>query len=90
MTDANREVLETVGRVLMRCWIAGFVLQLITFGAVLGMSEVVHDMHAMLGLTNHESDLIVVAYTALLKLFVAVFFFIPWLAIVVLLRTKST
>ena len=91
MSEATREVLNTIAKVLLRCWIVGVVLQLLTFGGVLYMGGVVHYFHETLfGLSNHESDLIIAGYLSLLKLFVGVVFFIPWLAIwLLLIQTKK-
>ncbi len=91
MSETTREVFDTLAKVLLRCWIFGFVLQLVTVAAVLLMGETLHNMHgAMFGLSNHDSDMITVGYLSLLKLCVAVFFFIPWLSIwLVLKKTDS-
>ena len=90
MTETTREVFDTLAKVLLRCWIFGAVLQFMTFGAVLLMGETVHNMHAMFGLSIRDSDMISSGYMALIKLFVAVFFFIPWLAIwLVMKKTDS-
>ncbi len=90
MSETTREMLDTLGRVLLRCWILGFVLQVITFGGVLLMREVVYDLYATLfGLSNFESGMVIVGYLALLKLCVLVFFLIPWLAIRLVLKTTK-
>ena len=90
MSESARETLETIAKVLLYCWILGFALQILTFGAVLSMGDLMHDLYgSMFGLSSHDSDMIVVAYLALIKLSVAVFFFIPWLAIRIVLRKQK-
>ena len=85
MSETTREVLTTLNKVLLRCWILWAVLQLITFGAVLTIRDMVHYFHAMFGLSIHDSDLITAGYLGMLKLLGA-FFFVPWLAIWLVLK----
>ena len=90
MSEATREVFDTLAKVLLRCWIFGFVLKIVSFGCVLLMRGVVYDLHATLfGLSQHDSDMIICGYLALLKLCVLVFFLIPWLAICLVLKTPK-
>lgn len=89
MSDATRELLETLAKVLLRCWVIGMVLQLVTLLAVMAMGDVVHGMYAnIFGLSEHESSLIIASYLALLKLVIATGFFIPWLATHLVLRAS--
>jgi Family of unknown function (DUF6868) len=89
MSDSTRELLETLQKVFLRCWIIGVVLQFVTIGAVLGMSEVIYAWHdALSGLSAHDSDVLVAAYMANLKLIVALLFFTPWLSIWLVLRAE--
>lgn len=90
MTDANRDSLETIARVLLRCWLLGFGLLLVWFAAtqVVAMNKFVHELHtSMFGLSTHEVDLIFYCGMGLLKLCVLTLFFIPWLAIRLVLRS---
>jgi hypothetical protein len=81
---------DTLAKVLMRCWIFGYLLLLIWLGVILVAGDVVHRLHGgMFGLSSHELDVIFYSGMGLLKLFVLVFFFIPWLAIKLVLRTKA-
>ena len=80
MSEPTREVLTTLNKVLLRCWILWAVLQLITFGAVLAMGDLAHYFHAMFGLSIHDSDLISAGYLGMLKLLGAIFI-VLWLAI---------
>ena len=85
MSDATREWFDTLAKVLLRCWIFGFVLLLIWLGALL--SGAVYKLHGpLMGLSNDELEVIHYCGIALLKLVVLVFFFIPWLAIRLVLR----
>ena len=86
MNDSTRDFFDTLAKVLLRCWIIGVVMQLMLMGAVLGLAETIHHFHAVFGLSNHEWDMITCAYSALLKLCTGVFFFIPWLAIWLVLK----
>jgi hypothetical protein len=51
------------------------------------MGETIHTLHGPLfGISNHELDLIFYCGLGVLKLLVLVFFFIPWLAVKLVLR----
>ena len=87
MSDVTRELLETTKDVLLRCWIIGFVLLLISLGATLLTGNLVHDLHgSIFGLTKHELDLIFYCLMGILKLIVIACFFIPWLSIKLVLK----
>jgi hypothetical protein len=87
MSDSTRDFFDTLAKVLLRCWIFGFVLLFIWLGAVLLMGETIHKLHGpMFGLSNHELDVIFYCWMGSLKLCMLVFFFIPWLAIRLMLR----
>ena len=86
MTDSTRDLLDALAKVLLQCWVFGFVLLFIWLGAALWMSDFIHGLHGpMFGLTKYELDVIFYCGMGLLKLCVLVFFFIPWLAIKVVL-----
>ena len=88
MTDATHEFFEILGKILLRCWIFGFLFLLIWMGAFL--SRAVHMLHGpMFGLSPHELSLIHYCGMAFVKLIVILFFFFPWLAIKVVLRRRS-
>jgi len=85
MPDATRDFFDTLAKVLLRCWIFGFVLLFIWLGAFL--SGGVHKLHGpLMGLSNDELDLIHYCGMAFVKLLVLVFFFIPWLSIKLVLK----
>ncbi len=56
-------------------------------GPWLLMGDIIHKLHGpMFGITRHELDVIFYAIMGILKLFVSVFFFIPWLSIQLVLK----
>lgn len=90
MTESTREFCETASRVLLRCWISGFVLLFIWLGFVLIEGGMISDLHgAMFGISAHELDVIFYCGMGLLKLMVLVCFFIPWLSIRLVLRKAN-
>lgn len=91
MQESTRHVFETLDEILLRCWIFGAVLLILWFVAALSMGNTIHKFHGpMFGITRHELDVIFYAIMGLLKLFVSVFFFIPWLSIrLVLNKAKA-
>jgi hypothetical protein len=92
MSDSKEtnEFFDTLAKVLLRCWVLGFVLLFISVGVVLLAGDSVHRLHAdMFGLSKHELELVLYCVIALLKLLVLVFFFIPWLAIRLVLRGRK-
>lgn len=87
----STEFFAMLARVLLRCWVFGFVLLLIWLGVILLAGDFIHRLHgSMFGLSKHELDLIFYCGMGLLKLLVLVFFFIPWLAIRLMLRGEKT
>lgn len=82
MTDATRDFFETLGKILLRCWVFGFLLLLFWVGVYMLAAGFVHRLHGnMFGLSRHELDVIFYCGMGLFKLCVIVFFFFPWLAI---------
>ncbi len=87
MKDSYTDFLETLAKVLLRCWILGAVLLFIQVGVVLLLGEVIHRFHGpMFGLSSHELDVFIYGAVVVFRAFVIVFFFIPWLAIKLVLR----
>ncbi|MBT5018389.1 MAG: hypothetical protein HON04_06540 [Planctomicrobium sp.] len=79
---SNRDFFETLQKVLLRCWIAGFAILLVWFVAILGLSDTILQIHSsMFGITKHEFDLIMYCGMGLWKLILIVCFFLPWLSI---------
>lgn len=91
MTDSTRDTLDTLAKVLLRCWIMGFVFLFISLGVILLMSETIYNLHgSMFGLSAHELDVIFYCWMGLLKIAVLTIFFIPWLSIKMVLRSAET
>jgi hypothetical protein len=87
MADSARDFFATLTRVLLRCWIFGFVLLFVWLAVVLLMGGTIHRLHGtMFGLSAHELDVIFYCGMGLLKLLVLIFFFIPWLSIKLVFR----
>ncbi len=85
MSTQITEWLEVVAKTLLYCWIFGFVLLFIWLGAFL--SGAVYKLHGpLMGLSDHDLNVIHYCGMAFLKLLVLVFFFVPWLAIRLVLR----
>jgi hypothetical protein len=87
MTDSTRDFFDTLAKVLLRCWLISFALLLFSFAVFMLTGQIIDDIHGkMFGLTPHELDLIIYCWMGLFKLFVFIFFLIPWLAIRLVLR----
>lgn len=87
MSDSTREFFETLSRVLLRCWLISFALGFFSFVVFMLTGEIIDDIHgSMFGLSAHELDLIIYCGLGFFKLFVLVFFLIPWVAIKLVLR----
>lgn len=87
----STEFFDTLAKVLLRCWLFGFALLLIWLGVILLAGDFVHRLHGgMFGLSKHELDVIFYCGMGFLKLLVLTFFFIPWLAIRLVLRFEKT
>jgi hypothetical protein len=96
MPDSNHEFFEMLGKILFRCWIFGFVLMFVWVGVFIsaGISPLVGDMvfglhGGMFGLSRHELSLVHYSGLAAAKLIVTFVFFIPWLAIRLVLRRQT-
>ena len=68
--------------VLLRCFILGFVVLIIWFLFLVFAGELVHDVHGSIfrKITSRQFEVIHYCGMGLLKLFVSVFFFIPYIA----------
>ena len=90
MSEQTTDWLKAVAKILLRCWIFGFVLLAIWFGVALLMGETIHQLHGpMFGITSHELDILFYSGMGILKLFVFIFFFIPWLSIRLVLKKTN-
>ena len=87
MSTCTIEWLEVVAKILLRCWVFGFLLLLFWVGAFMLAGSVIFSLHGnMFGLSPHELSLIHYCGMAFVKLCVLLFFFFPWLAIRLVLR----
>lgn len=88
--DETTEFFDLLAKVLLRCWVFGFLLLYTWFGIVLFARERFYGlMGNWWGLSNHEMDLTNYCGIALLKLLLIVFFFFPWLALRLVLRGRQ-
>ncbi len=82
MSDSTRECFGTLNKVLLRSWIIGIVIMLVSTIILLASGDLIDVIHGRIfGLTPHELDLIIYCGLGVMKLLVLVLFFIPWLAI---------
>ena len=84
MSDSQpcTEFFQILSKVLLRCWIFGLILGLVGYAAYMLAGDLIYQFHdRVFGLTKNEVDMIFCCGMGLLKLFVIVFFMIPWLAI---------
>ncbi len=89
MIESSRDFFDTLANILLRCWILGFALLMFAFVMILAAGGIIDDIHGrMFGLSPHELDVIFYCWLGALKLLVLIFFFIPWLAIRMVLRKK--
>jgi hypothetical protein len=90
MIDSTRDFFDTLAKVLLRCWLFGFALLLFSVVVFMLTGGIIDDIHGrMFGLTPHEVDLIFYCWLGALKLFVLVLFFMPWLAIKLVLKKEK-
>jgi hypothetical protein len=90
MTGSTHEFFDILAKVLLRCCIFGFLLLLLWLGMFLLACNVIFGLHGnMFGLSLHELNVIHFCGMAFLKLLVIVVFFMPWLAIRMVLRRSS-
>ena len=92
MSEATQtdNLLEVIAKVMLRCWIFGFIMLLFWWGAVTLAGDLVLGVHGdMFDLTR--SQLIVIHYCGmgLTKLAVVLFFFIPWISIRLVLKKRK-
>jgi uncharacterized protein DUF6868 len=92
MPDAieTDDLLESIGKILLRCWIFGFILLLFWWGTVTLARDLVYGVHGdMFGLTRSQLNVIHYCGMGLTKLIVGLFFFIPWVSIRLVLKKRS-
>ena len=78
---------DTLAKVLLRCAVFGYLLLLLTIGIYMLAGGELYRLNAgIVDLSKHEFDLIIYGCVVLIKLIVLLFFFIPWVAIRLVLR----
>ena len=88
MSDSATEIFQALDKVLLRCWILGFALLLITMVAYLFWRETIYRRHAtMFELAPSDFHLIVYCFMGFTKLGVLLLFLIPWLSIRLVLKS---
>lgn len=90
MSTQTTEWLEVIAKIVLRCWIFGFLL--LVFWAVVFMlaGNVIHDLHGnMFNLSPHDLNVIHYCGIAFVKLCVILFFFFPWVSIRLVLRNRK-
>jgi hypothetical protein len=75
-------VLDLVSKILLWCFVLGFAVLLFWFVCILAAGEFIYGVHAtMFDVSKHEFDVLNYYGMAVLKLFISVFYLIPYLAI---------
>ena len=90
MSTQTDELLDALDKILLRCWIFGFLLLLFWFGAVTLAGDFVYSVHgSMFDLTRPQLNVIHYCGMGLTKLVVGLFFFVPWVSIRLVLRKRN-
>ena len=89
MSESTREFFDTLARVLLRCWVFGFILLLFWWGAITLAGDLTLGVHGdMFGVARPQLNVIHYCGILLTKLVVGVFFFIPWVSIRMVLKKR--
>jgi hypothetical protein len=84
------DLLEAIAKILLQCWIFGFILLLFWWGAVMLAGNLVFGVHGgMFDLTRPQLNVIHYCGMVLTKLAVVLFFFIPWVSIRLVLKKRK-
>ena len=90
MSTQTNEWFDVVAKILLRCWVYGFVLLFVWFGLFMFAPNVIYGLHgSMFDLSPHELNIIHYSGMAFVKLVVICFFFFPWVAIRLVLRKHA-
>ena len=84
----TNELLEVVGKILLRSTVMGFLLILVWFGLYMMAPGMIYAQAEWFGLLPHEIDVIHYCSMAFVKMCVLVFFLFPYLSIRLVLRGK--
>ncbi len=85
------DLLEAIAKILLRCWVLGFIVLLFWWGAITLAGDVVLGVHGdMFDLTRPQLNVIHYCGILLTKLVVGLFFFIPWVSIRMVLKRLTS
>ena len=87
-TEVN-ELLDTLAKVLLRCFVLGLALLLLWFVAYLLASDLMYRQGKLFDLTPHEINVINYCGMAFVKVCILLFFLFPYIAIRLVLRIHS-
>ena len=69
MTDSTHDFFDTMAKILLRCWVFGFLLLLVWFGIYMLATDVIYRLHGtMFGLSGHDLNVIHYCGMAFVKL----------------------
>jgi len=80
---------ETLARILLRCFVLGYVLVLLWFAVYLNAGDLNNRIGKLFDLTPHEVGAINYCGMAMMKGTVLIFFLCPYIAIRLVLRKPS-
>ena len=84
------ELFDTLARILLRCFVLGYALLLLWFTAFLAAGDMLNGAYAKLfGLTQQEANMVHYYGIAFVKCVVLLFFLFPYVAIRLVLRTRT-
>ena len=84
-------LLDAVAKVLLRCFVLGYLFLLLWFGGYLVAGDFIYRLNGSLfGVTQHEINLMHFFGMALVKLILFVFFLFPYVAIRLVLRSRAS
>jgi len=84
-------LLDAVAKVLLRCFVLGYLFLLLWFGGYLVAGDFIYRLNSRLfGVTQHEMNLMHFFGMALVKLILFVFFLFPYVAIRLVLRSRAS
>lgn len=91
MTESNNanELFDTLGKILLRCFVMGYCFLMIWFVMSLFAGGVIYGIGKWYGLTPHEVDLTNYCGMAVVKCVVILFFLFPYVAIRLVLRKHT-
>ena len=85
------DMLDAVAKILLRCWIFGFIVLLFWLGAVTLAGDFALGVHGdVFDLTRPQLNVIHYCGILFTKLAVGLFFFIPWVAVRLVLKQRTS